>query len=107
MILKGDNNIQELDVELSEEVAEGVYSNMVIISQSSSEFVFDFVRLMPGTSKAHVKSRVILSPEHAKRLLISLQDNLTRYEAIMGRINLTAAPSDDTQIAMSFSSGEA
>lgn len=106
MILNGDN-VKELDVELEEEMAEGVYSNMVIISHSTSEFVFDFVRLMPGTSKAHVKSRVILAPEHAKRLMLTLQDNLARYEAVVGRINLPVTPPDDTQISMSFISGEA
>ena len=77
---------QELDIELNEETAEGQYINLSIISHSTSEFVLDFVRVMPGVPKASVKSRIILAPEHAKRLLISLQDNITRYESVLGRI---------------------
>lgn len=77
----------ELDIELSDEIAQGVYSNMVIISHSTSEFVLDFVRMMPGMPKAQVKSRIILTPEHAKRLLSTLQDNITRYEQMVGNID--------------------
>lgn len=77
----------ELDVELSDEIAQGVYANMAIISHSTSEFVLDFVRMMPGMPKAQVKSRIILTPEHAKRLLASLQDNVTRYEQMVGSID--------------------
>lgn len=105
MIMTGTS--QELDIELDEKIAEGEYANLIIINHSTSEFVVDFVRMMPGTSKARVKSRIILSPEHAKRLLMSLQDNVTRYETVIGRINLPQPPSDDTQIAMSFGIGEA
>ncbi len=76
----------ELDIELSEAVAGGVYANLAIISHSTSEFVLDFIQMMPGMPKAHVKSRVILTPEHAKRLLISLQENVARYEAMVGEI---------------------
>ena len=61
---------RELDLELDNTVAEGEYSNLVVISHSTSEFVLDFVRLMPGVSKARVKSRIVLAPEHAKRLLL-------------------------------------
>ncbi|GAA4512066.1 DUF3467 domain-containing protein [Sphingobacterium thermophilum] len=71
----------ELSIELSEEVAEGVYSNLAIITHSNTEFVLDFVRVMPGIPKAKVKSRIILTPEHAARLLAALQDNLNRFEA--------------------------
>lgn len=77
----------ELDVELNEEIAQGTYANMAIISHSTSEFVLDFVRLMPGMPKAQVKSRIILTPEHAKRLLASLEDNISRYEAMVGKID--------------------
>lgn len=76
----------EIDIELNEEVAQGTYSNLAIISHSTSEFVFDFVRMMPGMPKAQVKSRIILTPEHAKRLLFSLQENINRYETMVGRI---------------------
>jgi hypothetical protein len=78
----------QLNIELSPEIAEGTYSNLAIISHSNSEFVIDFIRIMPGTPKANVKSRIILTPEHAKRLLFALQENVAKYEAQMGKINL-------------------
>lgn len=98
----------QLNIALSPEVAEGVYSNLAIISHSSSEFVLDFVRIMPGTPKANVKSRVILTPEHAKRLLFALQDNITKYEQHFGKINMpeNAAPMMPP-VPMSFGGGEA
>ncbi|MBN2173753.1 MAG: DUF3467 domain-containing protein [Bacteroidales bacterium] len=79
---------QQLNIELNEEVAQGIYSNLAVITHSSSEFVIDFVRIMPGIPKANVKSRIILTPEHAKRLLNALQDNLKKYEAINGPVNI-------------------
>ena len=79
---------QQLNIELSEEVAQGVYSNLAVITHSSSEFVLDFVRIMPGIPKANVKSRIILTPEHAKRLLMALQDNLKKFESINGPVNI-------------------
>lgn len=82
------NQKQSIDIELKQEMAEGVYSNMAIISHSPSEFVLDFVRIMPGVAKAQVKSRIILTPEHAKRLLLSLQDNVNKYESMFGNIVL-------------------
>ena len=75
-----------MEIEISPEVAEGVYSNLAIISHSSSEFIVDFARIMPGVQKANVKSRIILTPEHAKRLLYALQDNFARYESQNGKI---------------------
>ena len=72
----------QLNIELSAEVAEGTYSNLAVISHSTSEFVVDFIRIMPGTPKANVKSRIILTPEHAKRLLFALQENIAKYENI-------------------------
>ncbi len=77
---------QQLNIELSEEVAQGIYSNLAVITHSSSEFVVDFVRIMPGIPKANVKSRVILTPEHAKRLLHALQDNIKKFEAVHGPV---------------------
>ena len=74
-----ENQDNQINIELSAEVAEGTYSNLAIISHSTSEFVVDFVRMMPGTPKANVKSRIILTPEHAKRLLFALQDNISRF----------------------------
>lgn len=81
---------QGLDIELTEEVAQGHYSNLAIISHSNSEFIIDFAAVLPGMQKAKVKSRVILTPEHAKRLLMSLQDNITRYESAIGKIEIPA-----------------
>jgi hypothetical protein len=76
----------QINIELPEEVAEGVYSNLAIISHSHSEFVVDFVRLLPNVPKAKVKSRVIITPEHAKRFLKALADNIEKYEAQHGLI---------------------
>ena len=81
-----NQNEDQINIELSPEVAEGVYSNLAIISHSSSEFVLDFIRIMPGTPKAKVKSRIVLTPEHAKRLLVALQDNVAKYEQQFGKI---------------------
>ena len=85
-----DNNKNQLNIELSEEIAQGIYSNLAIITHSSSEFVIDFVRIMPGIPKANVKSRVILTPEHAKRLLMAMQDNIQKYESMHGTIKVQA-----------------
>ena len=74
----------QLNIELPEEVAEGIYSNLAIISHSNSEFVVDFIRLMPNVPKAKVKSRIVLTPQHAKRLLRALNDNVEKYEAQHG-----------------------
>lgn len=83
-----ENRSQGLDLELDAEVAQGHYSNLAIISHSTSEFILDFAAILPGLPKAKVKSRIILTPEHAKRLLMSLQDNIARYETNVGRIEI-------------------
>ena len=75
-----------LSIELSEEVAEGVYSNLVMIAHSPEEFILDFIRVMPDVPKARVKSRIVVTPGHAKRLLAALADNIQRYEAQYGEI---------------------
>lgn len=77
-----------MQIELKEEVAEGVYANLAIITHSSSEFILDFVRVMPGMPKAGVKSRIVLAPEHAKRLLRALEDNIGKYERSFGPIRM-------------------
>jgi len=82
---KGQKKTQ-INIELKEDVAQGVYSNLAVITHSSSEFVLDFIRVMPGIPKAEVKSRIILTPEHAKRLLFALQDNITKFESVHGEI---------------------
>lgn len=80
------SNNSQLNIELTEEVADGTYSNLAIINHSSSEFVVDFVRVMPGLPKAKVKSRILLTPQHAKRLLRALGENIAKYEAVHGEI---------------------
>ena len=79
---------QGLQIELSQEVGQGQYANLAVITHSSSDFVLDFARVLPGLPKAQVKSRVILAPEHAKRLLGALQENIMRYEQAYGTIKI-------------------
>lgn len=81
-----------LNIELPEEVAEGIYSNLAIISHSQSEFIVDFIRMVPNVPKAKVKSRVILTPQHAKRLLKALNDNVQKFEKQFGPINDSQTP---------------
>jgi hypothetical protein len=82
------NQQQGLQIELPAEVAQGEYANFAIITHSSSDFIIDFARVVPGLPKAQVKSRVILAPEHAKRLLNALQENIMRYERAYGPIKM-------------------
>jgi hypothetical protein len=77
-----------LNIELTEDIAEGEYANLALIAHSSSEFVVDFIRMMPGAPKARVKARIILTPEHAKRLLAALEENVQRFEQSYGPIKL-------------------
>ncbi|GAB6983242.1 DUF3467 domain-containing protein [Prevotella dentasini] len=95
---------QQLQIDLSPEVAKGVYTNFQIISHSSSEFVVDFATLLPGVPKASVTSRVILAPEHAKRLLAALQENVVRYEQEFGKIEM---PSKQPRTISPFGNGKA
>lgn len=76
----------QLNIELSEEMAEGIYTNLAIITHSNAEFVIDYVNVMPGTTKAKVKSRIVMTPQHAKRLLKALADNIKKFEQINGII---------------------
>ena len=78
----------QLQIELKEDVAQGTYANLAVITHSSSEFIVDFVRVMPGMPKASVKSRIVLAPEHAKRLLRALEENIGKYERTFGSIRL-------------------
>ena len=77
-----------LQIELKEDIAQGIYANLAVITHSSSEFIVDFVRVMPGMPKAGVKSRIVLAPEHAKRLLRALEENIGKYEHTEGTIRL-------------------
>ncbi len=79
-------NTNQLNIEISEEVAEGQYANLVIITHSHAEFVIDFVNVMPGMPKSKVKSRIILTPQHAKRLMHAVMENVQRYEEANGEI---------------------
>jgi hypothetical protein len=83
---KKDPKQNQITIELKEDVAQGIYSNLAIITHSSSEFVIDYVRIVPGINKANVMSRIILTPEHAKRLMLALQDNIGKFEAVHGKI---------------------
>ncbi len=84
---KEQSNKPQINIELSEELAEGVYANLVMIAHSPEEFILDFIRVMPGVPKARVKSRVIVTPQHAKRLLRALAENIERYERSHGPID--------------------
>jgi hypothetical protein len=96
---KNENN-QQLNIELSEDVAQGVYSNLAIITHSPAEFVVDFIRMMPGVPKAKVQSRIILTPQHAKRLLHALSENIGKYESQHGSIKDT--PGADPMMNIGF-----
>lgn len=85
---KNQNPGQQLQIDLSPEVAKGAYSNFAVISHSHAEFVVDCASMLPGQQKAQVVSRIILAPEHAKRLALALQENIMRYENEFGQIEL-------------------
>jgi hypothetical protein len=98
-----DNKPQpnQLNIELDEETAQGIYSNLAMITHSPAEFIIDFIRIMPGINKAKVKSRIILTPEHAKRLMIALKENIAKFEATNGTIK-TAEGVSGPLIPMNF-----
>jgi len=85
---KQPENPNGIQIELTDEIAQGIYSNLVIIAHSSSEFVLDFIRIMPNIPKSKVQSRIIITPEHAKRLMAALKDNINKYEAQFGEITI-------------------
>jgi len=94
-------NQNQISIELKEDVAQGIYSNLAIITHSPSEFIVDFIRVMPGIPKAEVKSRIILTPEHAKRLLHALKDNIAKYESVHGAIKHSEGQ-EGTMVPMNF-----
>lgn len=99
-----DKKQKQINIELDEKTAEGVYSNLAIINHSASEFVIDFISMMPGAPKAKVKSRIVLTPQHAKKFLKALNDNVNRFENAHGTIKDYDQPS----IPMNFGpTGEA
>jgi len=97
----------QLNIELSEEIAQGNYSNLAIITHSPSEFVVDFVLVMPGVPKANVKSRIILTPEHAKRLMLALQENVHKYETLHGPIQIHEGQGNMVPMTFSGPTGQA
>ena len=79
-----NNNEKQLNIDIKEEVADGIYANVAVIAHSDSEFVLDFIRMMPGVPKGQVKARIIMTPENTRRLLAALQDNLSKYDSKHG-----------------------
>lgn len=86
--MENPNKDGQLQIELKEDIAQGTYSNLAVIAHSSSEFILDFIRVVPGMPKADVQSRIILASEHAKRLLRALEENISKYERMYGPIRL-------------------
>jgi len=104
--MEENNQQQGLQLELSPEIAQGEYANMVLISHSSSDFVFDFTRLLPGVPKPQVRSRVIMGPEHAKRLLMALQENVMKYEQQFGKIRMPEEMVQEPRTIAPFGTGK-
>lgn len=102
---KNQNPNQQLNIELPAEIADGIYSNLVMIAHSPEEFILDFIRVMPGLPKARVKSRIVITPAHAKRLLGALQDNISKYENAYGPIE--GSGSGQPEFAFHIPGGEA
>lgn len=83
-----ENEKQEISLELKPEVAKGEYSNLAIITHSKSEFIIDFAKILPGIPKPEITNRLIMTPDHAKQLLMALRDNIVKYESIFGNIDI-------------------
>ncbi|QQR99039.1 MAG: DUF3467 domain-containing protein [Sphingobacteriales bacterium] len=93
-----NNNQNQINIELPEDIAEGEYSNLAIITHSNQEFVLDFVRVAPGVPKAKVKSRIVLTPQHAKRFMKALMENVKKFEQLHGEIK----ENDQVSIPLNF-----
>lgn len=87
-----DDKKGQINIDLPEEIADGTYANLAVIAHSHAEFIVDFIRLVPNVPKAKVKSRIILTPQHAKQLLLALNDNIKRYEMQHGTIKNPSNP---------------
>ena len=98
------NNQQTVNIEIGDKEWEGIYSNFVIITHSNAEFIIDFARMLPGVKKAKVFSRILMTPQSAKALLNTLENNISKYEGEHGKIPL--APADPHKAAIGFQSGE-
>ena len=84
--MKKDKSNNNINIELNQDIAQGIYSNLVIVNHSPTEFVLDFINVMPGAPKANVRSRIILTPEHAKKFINAFGENLSKYEKSYGKI---------------------
>lgn len=104
--MAGNQEQKQLQIELKPEVATGMYSNLAVVANTPSEFVIDFVAMLPGMAKAEVRSRILLTPEHAKRLLFALQERIRGYESQFGTIDLHQPEQKGRTIAP-FGTGEA
>ena len=96
---ENQNPEQQLNIELTEDISDGAYANLAVITHSFAEFVIDFVNVMPNVPKAKVKSRIIMTPQHAKRLMHALIDNVKRFEEANGLIK------DKEQVSLPFTFG--
>lgn len=96
--MENKKNENEIHIELPADIAEGTYSNLAIISHSFAEFILDFVNIMPGLPKAKVKARIIMTPQHAKRLMLALADNISKFESVFGEIKDTNVPPPNFKI---------
>ena len=96
---QGQDQIQnQIQIEVDETVAQGIYSNLALISHSETEIILDFIFLQPQVPKAKVRTRIITSPTHAKKLLLALEDNIKKYESRFGEIEIATQPENDTRI---------
>jgi hypothetical protein len=109
MAKENQNQNPQFQIELTPEVAQGIYANLAVIGHSQSEFVIDFVSMLPGLPKAKVNSRIIMVPEHAKRLAAALADNIRKYEQNFGTIEMQqpAAEGPRTIAPFDIDKGEA
>lgn len=98
-----------MNISITPEKAAGTYSNLAVIAHSQNEFVVDFAAVLPGMQQANIQSRIIMTPENTKRLLLALQDNVAKYEKQFGQINLSnrQQPIPGSTFPLSFGSGEA
>lgn len=94
-----ENEKNQINLELKPEVAKGSYSNLAIISHSHSEFIIDFATVLPGLPKPDISNRIVMTPEHCKRLLNALAENISKYEAQFGPISLGEAPKGTFNLA--------
>ena len=98
---------KELSINVPQEVASGKYSNMAVIAHSPAEFIIDFISMMPNMPQAQVVSRIVQTPENAKKLLFALQENVAKYEKQFGTINIKGTPAPGSTLPISFGGGEA